>query len=104
MKNKIRFSPFILSSLITVAQPAHAVAYQIPQLTTVVENVTDTITWVIVSVLVLFIIAIGVQFMLASENPQERGRLKSRLLWMLIGIFIILSAKPLSIWLQSLVK
>ena len=84
-------------------QEVYASTYTIPQLSTAVGNITDTITWIIGSVLVLLVIGFGIQFLLAADNPQERVRLRTKLIWALIGLFIIISAKPITTWLQSII-
>ncbi len=84
--------------------PPRADVYQIPELSNTINNITDTIAWIVLSLLILFIISFGVQFILAADSPQERVKLKNKIIWALVGLFIILTAKPLSIWIQSIVK
>lgn len=79
-----------------------ATVYEVPQLSQVINNITDTASWIIATVLIIFVFSFGVQFLLTADNPVERAKLKGKIIWTLIGIFIILSAHPLSAWIQSI--
>lgn len=81
----------------------HAEVHTIPELTNAINNITDTIVWIIGSLLVLIIISFGIQFILHAENPQERNHLRTKIIWALIGLFIILTARPISAWIQTII-
>ena len=76
----------------------------IPGLQNVTNNIVDTITWAVGTLLVVLVIWFGVQFLINMDNPSGRAQVKNKAFWALIGLFIILSARPLSAWLSSLVS
>lgn len=104
MKKNIKHFLFTLIILRIISSNLFifAAVHQIPELSTVVSNITDTLVWIIATLLVLFIIGFGIQFIIISDQPQERSRIKTKLIWTIVGLFIILSANPISSWLQSI--
>ncbi len=93
MKNIFFLSPIVV----------YASVYTIPQLQSTVNNITDTLSWIIGSCIVLLITNFGIQFILSSDNPQERAKLKTKIVWSIIGLFIVIFAKDISIWIQNII-
>jgi type IV secretory pathway VirB2 component (pilin) len=76
----------------------------IPNLAQFVSNVSALITTTIETVLILIVIVLGVQFMFYSGNPNERSKLVHRIIWIVVGLFIIMGAQNFTSLLNALVS
>jgi type IV secretory pathway VirB2 component (pilin) len=76
---------------------------QVPNLSQFVGNITSVIITIVQSVLVLIVIFLGIQFIMYSNNPQERSRLGTKIIWVLVGLFIIFGAQNFSHFLHALI-
>ncbi|MCL4392618.1 TrbC/VirB2 family protein [Patescibacteria group bacterium] len=76
----------------------------IPNLSQFVSNITALITTTVETVLVLIVIILGVQFILYAGNPNERSKLVHRIIWIVVGLFIIVGAQNFTGLLNALVS
>lgn len=58
------------------------------------DTIIPTMLWAIALVLVVVVIAIGLKFA-TTEQPEERQKLKTRLIWVAVGIGLSILAQPL---------
>lgn len=58
------------------------------------DTIIPTLLWVIAIVLVIVVIMIGLKFA-TTEQPEERQKLKTRLIWVAVGIGLCILAQPL---------
>ena len=67
----------------------------------ITNTIIPIILWSITAIGVIFLIAIGFQFM-TQQQAEERQKLKSRLIWFAIGTGIVFSASLIWQILQSI--
>ncbi len=77
---------------------------QIPGLSQFVSNIASLLVTTVETVLLIIIIILGIQFILNADNPQERSKLVKRIVWIMIGLFIVLSATSLTTFINGVVN
>ncbi len=76
---------------------------QIPGLNQFVNNIAGVMITTVETVLILIVIAFGIQFIMYSDNPQERSRLIRRIIWVLVGLFIVIGAQNFTTFLHAII-
>jgi type II secretory pathway component PulF len=76
---------------------------QIPGITQFVNNIAGVMITTVEAVLILIVITFGIQFILYSDNPQERSRLIRRIIWVLVGLFIVIGAQNFTTFIHAIV-
>ncbi len=77
---------------------------QIPGLSQFVSNIASLLVTTVETVLLVIVIILGIQFILNADNPQERSKLLRRIIWIMIGLFIVLSATSLTTFINGIVN
>ncbi|MHB8362728.1 MAG: TrbC/VirB2 family protein [Patescibacteria group bacterium] len=77
---------------------------QIPGLSQFVSNIASLLVTTVETVLLVIVIILGIQFILNADNPQERSKLIKRIIWIMVGLFIVLSATSLTTFLNGIVN
>lgn len=98
---KMLYILFLISYLFPVNE-VFADVEPIPGLDTLTNNIVDTTSWVVGTLIVVLMIWLGIQFVVNMDNPSGRAQIRNKAIWAFIGLFIILSARPLSLWISAL--
>ncbi len=77
---------------------------QIPGLSQFVSNIASLLVTTVETVLLVIVIILGIQFILNADNPQERSKLLKRIIWIMVGLFIVLSASSLTSFLNGIIS
>jgi hypothetical protein len=75
---------------------------QIPGLSQFVNNIAGVLITSVETILILIVILFGIQFIMYSDNPMERSRLTRRIIWVLIGLFIVIGAQNFTTFLHAI--
>jgi len=96
----LKFILFLISSLFPLSVSAQCTT----DLCRIIQNTIGVFNKIIILVVLLSLAAFGwgvVKMILAAQNPEERKKAKTIILWSIIGIFIIASVYGIIIFFQT---
>jgi Type IV secretion system pilin len=69
-----------------------------------ISNIIDLILFLAVPILVCVFIWIGLRFVLAQGKPREITKIKSDLLWTLVGAAVVIGAKAIQVLVTGTIE